>query len=72
MFVESFELLNEVMFLAEKYENYYAMLLASKLELEYLLSLGFPNLSEKELLKKQFKLNDYRLLHPKQNSYLCG
>lgn len=58
MFVESFEMLNEVMFLAEKYENYYAMLLASKLELEYLLSLGFPNLSEKELLKKQFKLNE--------------
>jgi hypothetical protein len=46
------------MLLADKYENYYALLLASRLELEYLLSLGFPNLNEKDLLKKQFKLNE--------------
>ena len=43
---------------SEKYENYYALLLASRLEPEYLLSLGFPNLSEKNLLQKQFKLNE--------------
>ncbi|MEI7499670.1 MAG: hypothetical protein WCK84_04395 [Bacteroidota bacterium] len=59
LFNECFELLNEVMAQAEKYENYYALLLASRLELEYLLSLNFPNLSEKALLKKQFKLNEY-------------
>jgi len=58
LFDECFELLNEVMVLAEKYENYYAMLLASRLELEYLLALSFPKLSEKALLKKQFKLNE--------------
>jgi hypothetical protein len=58
LFGECFDLLNNVMLQAEKYENYYAMLLASRMELEYLLALGFPNLSEKELLQKQFKLNE--------------
>lgn len=58
LFDECFDLLNEVMVLAEKYENYYALLLATRLELEYLLALGFPNLSEKVLLQKQFRLNE--------------
>jgi hypothetical protein len=58
MFDECFSLLKEVICLAEKFENYYALLLASRLELEYLLALGFPKLSEKTLLKKQFKLNE--------------
>lgn len=58
LFDECFQLIDEVMTLASKHENYYALLLASKLELEYLLSLGFPGLSEKDLLKKQFKLNE--------------
>ena len=58
LFDEGFEMLNEVMIKAEKYENYYALLLASRLELEHLLALNFPNLSEKALLKKQFKLNE--------------
>ena len=55
---ECFELLNEVIEYAEKYENYHALLLASKLELEYLLTLNFPNIDEKELLKKQFRVNE--------------
>ena len=58
LFDECFELLNEVMTLAEKYENYYALLLATRLELEYLLAIGFPNLSEKALLQKQFRLTE--------------
>jgi hypothetical protein len=58
LFDECFELLNYVIAHAEKYENYHALLLASRLELEYLLALNFPNISEKELLKKQFKLNE--------------
>jgi hypothetical protein len=58
LFGECFDLLNNVMLQAEKYENYYALLFASRLELEYLLALGFPNLSEKELLQKQFKLTE--------------
>jgi hypothetical protein len=58
LFDECFELLNYVIDHAEKYENYNVLLLASRLELEYLLALNFPNINEKTLLKKQFKLNE--------------
>ncbi len=58
LFDESFELLRYVILRAEKYENYNALHLASRLELEYLLVLNFPNIDEKTLLKKQFKLNE--------------
>jgi hypothetical protein len=58
MFDECFSTLELVMEQAEKYQNYYVLLLASRLELDYLLALNFPNLSEKSLLQKQFKLNE--------------
>lgn len=58
LFNEAFDYLSDVKMLAAKYENYHALLLANRLELDYLLSLNFPNLSEAELLKKQFKLNE--------------
>jgi hypothetical protein len=58
LFGECFEMLNYVIVHSEKYENYHALLLASRLELEYLLALNFPNINEKSLLKKQFKLNE--------------
>lgn len=58
LFDECFELLNYVINHAEKYENYNALHLASRLELEYLLALNFPNINEQTLLKKQFKLNE--------------
>ena len=58
LFDECFELLNIVMLQAEKYENFYALLLAERLELEYLLALNFPNLSEKEILKKQYRITE--------------
>ena len=58
LFDECFELLANIIGHAEKYENYYALLLAYRLELDYLLALNFPNLNEKTLLKKQFKLNE--------------
>jgi len=58
LFGETFELLENVKLLSEKHENYHALLLAGRLELEYLLALNFPNLSEAELLRKQFKLNE--------------
>ncbi|MDP2722223.1 MAG: hypothetical protein Q8O72_05670 [Bacteroidales bacterium] len=58
LFDECFEILNYVIIRAEKYENYNALHLASRLELEYLLALNFPNMDEKTLLKKQFKLNE--------------
>jgi len=58
LFDECFGLLGDIIEQAEKYENFYALLLAERLELDYLLALNFPNLNEKTLLKKQFKLNE--------------
>lgn len=58
LFDECFDLLGDIIEHAEKYENYYALLLAERLELDYLLALNFPNLNEKTLLKKQFRLNE--------------
>lgn len=58
LFDECFDLLHDVMDKAGKLENYHALLLAGRLELEYLLALNFPRLTEDELLKKQFKLNE--------------
>jgi len=57
MFNECFSTLEIIISQAEKYENYLVMMLALRLELDYLLALNFPNLSEKDLLEKQFKLN---------------
>jgi len=58
LFDECFGLLDDIIEQAEKYENYYALLLASRLELDYLLALNFANLNEKTLLKKQFRVNE--------------
>jgi hypothetical protein len=58
LFEESFDLLQKVITSARKQENYYALLIASRLELEYLLSLNFPDIDEKTLLNKQFRVNE--------------
>lgn len=58
LFGESFDLLEKVIEDARKHENYYALLLASKLELEYLLALNFPMVDEKALLNKHYKINE--------------
>lgn len=58
LFEESFDLLKDVINDSGKYENYYALLLASKLELDYLLNLNFPSVSEKSLLNKHLKINE--------------
>lgn len=58
LFDECFELLEDIIKQAEKYENYFALLLVLRLEMDYLLALNFPNLNEKTLLQKQFKLNE--------------
>jgi hypothetical protein len=58
LYDECFELLHFVIENSEKYENYHALLLASRLELEYLLALNFPDTDEKELLGKQFRVNE--------------
>jgi hypothetical protein len=58
LFEEAFDLLELSIKDAEKYENYYAMMLASKLELEYLLSLDFPGVREKDLLNRHLRINE--------------
>lgn len=55
---ECFQLLTKIQNEAVKLENFTILLIAQKMELDYLLSLDFPELSEQELLNKQFKIND--------------
>ncbi len=58
LYQECFDLLHKVMENAKAFENYYALLISSRFELEYLLSLNFPDIDEKTLLNKHFKLNE--------------
>ncbi len=58
LFEECFDLLSKVIEDSKKLENYYALLLASRLELEYLLALNFPLVDEKTLLNKHHKINE--------------
>jgi hypothetical protein len=58
LFEDCFELLNKVIEESRRLENYYALLLASKLELEYLLALNFPLVDEKALLSKHHRINE--------------
>jgi len=55
---ECFQLLTRIQNEANQYENFSILLIAQKMELEYLLGLDFPNIDEKELLNKQFRIND--------------
>jgi tetratricopeptide (TPR) repeat protein len=67
LFDECFDLLQNVISRARKLENYYALLIASRLELEYLLSLNFPGIDEKTLLHKQFRINEAMRITQKIN-----
>lgn len=58
LYKECVDLLHKVMDSAREYENYYALLISSRFELEYLLFLNFPDTDEKTLLNKHFKLNE--------------
>lgn len=58
IYSECFQLLTKIQTDALYYENYSILFIAQKMELDYLLSLNFPNITEKELLNKQFKVND--------------
>jgi len=58
MYNECLDLLDKVKKAARDQENFYALLLASRLELEYLLTLNFPEVDEKTLLHKHFKVNE--------------
>ncbi|MDL2213875.1 hypothetical protein LJC05_04880 [Bacteroides sp. OttesenSCG-928-J23] len=58
LFYECFEILENTIELAEYYENHEILLMAIKLELEYLLRLNFPKMTEQELYHKHFQQND--------------
>lgn len=58
LYKECFDLLNKVKASATAFENYSALLISSRLELDYLLSLNFPETDEKALLHKHFKVNE--------------
>lgn len=58
LYKECFDLLNKVKASATAFENYSALLISSRLELDYLLSLNFPETDEKTLLHKHFKVNE--------------
>lgn len=58
LYHECFLLLTKIQNEAVKYENFTILLIAQKMELDYLLSLDFPDTTEKELLNKQYKINE--------------
>jgi len=58
LYKECFNMLDKVKTIAIAYENNYALLIASRLELDYLLTLNYPGINEKTLFHKQFKLNE--------------
>src|SRR5690606_30816692 len=57
LFEEAISLLEQVKRKARHQENPIALLFASRLELEYLLFLNLPDLSERDLLNKHFQIN---------------
>jgi hypothetical protein len=58
LYKECFRLLDKAQKEAVVNENSFALLIASRVELEYLLFLNYPDITEKQLLKKQFNLNE--------------
>ena len=58
LYKECFDLLDKAKASAAANENYSALLIASRLELDYRLSLNFPETDEKTLLHKHFKMNE--------------
>ena len=58
LFEECFEILSDIIKRAQYYENNEILTIAQKLELEYLLRLNFPNMTEQELFHKHFIQNE--------------
>jgi hypothetical protein len=58
LFEEAFEMLDDVKQEADKGENYNVLLYALRLELEWLLFVNLPDISETELVNKHFKVNE--------------
>lgn len=55
---ECFQLLSKIKNEATLFENFHILLIAQKMELDYLLILDFPDITEQKLQNKQFKIND--------------
>lgn len=58
MYPECLHVLKKVKEKAIYYENHFALLMAQRLELNYLLTLDFGELDEKKLLNKQYKMKN--------------
>lgn len=58
LFEECFEVLSDTIEQARYYENHEIVTIALKLELEYLLCLNFPDLTEQDLVHKHFMQNE--------------
>lgn len=58
LFGECFEILSDTIGQAQYYENNEILIMGLKLELEYLLRLNFPNITEQELFHKHFMQNE--------------
>lgn len=67
LYKDCFKTLKKTKSLALKHENHYAFLISSRLELDYLLSLNYPEIDENTLLKKQYKMNESLLIIQKTN-----
>ena len=57
LYDEALEMIEQVKNTAGKYENQYILIYAASLELDYLLSLNFQNVSETDLLNRHSKIN---------------
>ena len=57
LYDDALEMLNQVKEIAKKYENQYILIYAARLELDYLLSLNFPNITETDLLNRHSRIN---------------
>lgn len=58
LFADALDMLDKVKKDAAKYENHLAQLYASRMELEYLLYLDMPHISETELVNKHFAISE--------------
>lgn len=58
LYADCFDLLSKIQKEAIVYENFTVLLIAQKIEHDYLLGLDFPNVNESELLGMQYRMND--------------
>ncbi|GHV59670.1 hypothetical protein FACS1894182_14110 [Bacteroidia bacterium] len=58
LFADALDLLDKIKKEATRYENHIVLLYASRIELEYMLFLNFPNISETELIEKHFQISE--------------